>query len=385
MTASPLMKKDFTMFSGPSPDDHPRLTDSYFLRSKAVVEAHGDITVTYAIFMRRPVLSAPTLALRWLEGMIAHRGAKIDIDLRHPEGSWVGAGQAICYITGALAHLVDLETVFLQRIGAASVAAYNAQAMCESLPKVEFLAMDARHCAGTDMAELMAYGASVGSKIAAKSHGALGFIGSSTDHTAPFFGGARGRGTMPHALVGYAGSTVEAARLYRKTFPDEKLTVLIDYFGAEISDGLAVAEEFADMAAAGQLSMRLDTHGGRYCEGLDVQESYAVLDRHKPQAIRAYRTDNELKHLIGTGVSAAATWHLREQLDKHGFEDVKIVCSSGFGPEKCRVFALADAPVNLIGTGSYLPDKWSETYATADIVAYGDVGRVKKGREFLIP
>ena len=42
---------------------------------------------------------------------------------------------------------------------------------------------------------------------------------------------------MPHALVGYAGSTVEAARLYRKTFPDEKLTVLIDYFGAEISDG----------------------------------------------------------------------------------------------------------------------------------------------------
>ena len=47
--------------------------------------------------------------------------------------------------------------------------------------------------------------------------------------------------------------------------------------------------------------MRIDTHGGRYCEGLDVQESYAVLDRHKPQAIRAYRTDHELKHLIGTG------------------------------------------------------------------------------------
>ena len=67
------------------------------------------------------------------------------------------------------------------------------------------------------------------------------------------------------------------------------------------------------------------------------------------------------------------------------FEAVRIVCSSGFGPEKCRVFALADAPADLIGTGSFLPDKWSETYATADIVAYGGVGRVKKGREFLIP
>ena len=82
------------------------------------MKRHGDIEVTYAIFMRRPVLSAPTLALRWLEDMMAHRGAKIDIDLRHPEGSWVGAGQAICYITGSLANLVDLETIFLQRIGA---------------------------------------------------------------------------------------------------------------------------------------------------------------------------------------------------------------------------------------------------------------------------
>jgi nicotinate phosphoribosyltransferase len=190
---------------------------------------------------------------------------------------------------------------------------------------------------------------------------------------------------MPHALIGYAGSTLEAARLYRKTFPDQPLTVLVDYFGCEISDGLAVAEEFSDMAAAGELSLRLDTHGGRYCEGLDVQESYAVLDRNKPESIRAYRTDNDLKNLIGTGVSAAATWHMREQLDKHGFKDVKIVCSSGFGPEKCRVFALAEAPVNLIGSGSFLPNKWAETYATADIIAYGDISRVKKGREFLIP
>ncbi len=372
-------------FPGPLPDQLPRLADSYFLRSKAVVEQHGDVTVTYAIFMRRPVLSAPNMAISWLEAMMAHRQQQVKIDIRHPEGSWVGAGQPICYITGSLASLVDLETVFLQRIGAASVAAYNAHAMCSTLPNVAFLAMDARHCAGTDMAELMAYGASVGSKVAQQKDHAVGFIGSSTDHTAPFFGATRGRGTMPHALIGYAGSTLEAAQLYRQTFPNEPLTVLVDYFGCEITDSLAVADAFRDMAAAGQLSLRLDTHGGRYCEGLDVQESYAVLDRNKPESIRAYRTDGELKNLIGTGVSAAATWHLREQLDQHGFDQVKIVCSSGFGPEKCRVFALADAPVNLIGSGSYLPNKWAETYATADIIAYDGVSRVKKGREFLIP
>ena len=379
---SKIVQPDMT---GPSPDDQPSLTDSYFLRTKAVVERNGNAQVTYAIFMRRPVLSAPKLALTWLEKMLEHRGAQYQIELSHPEGSWVGAGEPILYITGALSDLVDLETIFLQRIGAASVAAYNAHAMCSALPNVGFLAMDARHCAGTDMAELMAYGASVGSMAAKTNAGAVGFVGCATDHTAPYFGTEKGRGTMPHALIGYAGSTVKAAQIYDETFPDEPLTVLVDYFGEEITDGLAVARAFPERAKAGTLSLRIDTHGGRYMEGLDVQQSYAVLERNAADAIRGYRTDQELKHLIGTGVSAAAAWYLRERLDEEGFNNVKIVCSSGFGPEKCRVFALAQTPVNVIGTGSYLPDKWSETYATADIISYDGISRVKTGREFLIP
>jgi nicotinate phosphoribosyltransferase len=372
-------------FPGPQSEDQPRLTDSYFLRTKAVVRRKGESMVTYAVFMRRPVLSAPRLAVDWLQGMLAQRGVEYSLDLKHPEGSWVGAGDPILFITGPLTAIVDLETIFLQRIGAASVAAYNAHAMCAALPDVSFLAMDARHCAGSDMAEMMAYGASVGSSVAKKKDGAVGFIGCATDHTAHFFNTDKGRGTMPHALIGYAGSTLEAARIYDETFPDEPLTVLVDYFGHEITDGLEVARAFPGKASNGTLALRLDTHGGRYAEGLDVQQSYAVLERNSPASIRGYRSDAELKHLIGTGVSAAATWHLREQLDAAGFPNVKIVCSSGFDPEKCRVFSLAQTPVDLIGTGSYLPEKWSETYATADIISYDGVYRVKTGREFLIP
>jgi nicotinate phosphoribosyltransferase len=37
-----------------------------------------------------------------------------------------------------------------------------------------------------------------------------------------------------------------------------------------------------------------------------------------------------------------------------------------------------------VGTGSFIPNTWSETYATADIVAYDGVPRVKLGREFLL-
>ena len=117
--------------------------------------------------------------------------------------------------------------------------------------------------------------------------------------------------------------------------------------------------------------------------GAGSPSSYAVLERNVPEAIRGYRSEGELKHLMGTGVSAAAVWHMREQLNQAGFKQVKIVGSSGFSPDKCRVFSLAKIPVDMIGTGSYLPEKWSETYATADIIEYDGQKRVKIGREFL--
>jgi nicotinate phosphoribosyltransferase len=44
----------------------------------------------------------------------------------------------------------------------------------------------------------------------------------------------------------------------------------------------------------------------------------------------------------------------------------------------------AHAPIDLVGTGSYIPDSWSETYATADIVEYDGRPQVKIGREFLL-
>ena len=189
---------------------------------------------------------------------------------------------------------------------------------------------------------------------------------------------------MPHALIGYAGSTLRAAEMFHATHPNTALVVLVDYFGTEVDDTLAVCRHFAEIAGAGDLSIRLDTHGGRFVQGLDMAASYAVLERNAPNSIRGYRSDAELRHLIGTGVSAAAVWHMRETLNAAGFDKVRIICSSGFSPEKCRVFALADAPVDIVGTGSYLPNKWSETYATADIIAYAGVGRVKVGREFLL-
>jgi nicotinate phosphoribosyltransferase len=361
-----------------------RYTDAYFLRTKEIVGRFGDCRATYALFMRRPVVCTPRLVVDFLDAVARERGTDFQIELLYQEGDWVGAGEAMIYITGSLYHLVDLETLYLQKLGPACVAAYNAYAMCVDLPKTAFLAMDARHCAGAEMAEMMAYAASVGSAAAKRESGAIGFIGNATEATAHFFGNAKGLGTMPHALIGYAGSTVRAAEMFREAFPGEALTVLVDYFGREVTDALAAARRFPELAAEGKLSVRIDTHGGRYVEELDTASSYALLERHAPKSIRGYRTEAELRHLIGTGVSAAAVWHLRQRLDEAGFPAVKIVGTSGFTPAKCRVMALAQAPIDVVGTGSYLPDRWTETYATADIVAYDGKPLVKTGREFLL-
>ncbi len=358
-------------------------TDVYFNRTREVVRRFGDKRVTYALFLRRPVIAAPRLMLDWLGLVAIARGITFDVDVVHPEGSWTGAGEPIVYIGGSFVDLANLETILLQKLGPACVAAHNAYQMALALPKVGFLAMEARHCAGAEMQEMMAYAASVGSD-AAKREGAIGFVGNANDGTAHWFGAGAGRGTMPHALIGYAGSTVRAAEMFHSTFPDEGLTVLVDYFGREISDGLAVCRHFPDLAAAGNLAVRLDTHGGRFLEGLDPAESYAVLERRAPGAIRRYRSETELRYLVGTGVSAAAIWRMREALDEAGFPKVRIVASSGFSVDKCRVMADTRAPIDVVGTGSFLPDLWSETYATADIVEYDGTPMVKVGREFLL-
>ena len=370
--------------SGDGEDSVDRLTDQYFKKTKRIVERFGDRQVTYAVFMRLPVCFAPRLMTDWLESTAADRGADLTIELMYGEGQWVGAGEPLLDITGAMTDLVDLETLYLPLLGPACVAAYNAFEMCAAMPNTGFMAMDARHCAGAAMADMMAYGASVGANAARAAKGAIGFIGNATDQTAHHFGKDHGMGTMPHALIGYAESTLRADEMFHETFPAEPLTVLVDYYGREITDSLAVCERFGDLAAEGRLSVRIDTHGGRFVEGLDTAASYAVLERHVPRGLRRYRTDIALNWLVGTGVTAAAVYHLRQQLDDHGYRAVKIVASSGFSVAKCKVMGSVNAPIDIVGTGSYLPERWSETYATADIVAYDGKPAVKLGREFLL-
>src|SRR4051794_28871699 len=83
----------------------PARTDAYFNRTRAIVERFADCQVAYAVFLRRPVVSAPRLMVDWLRAVARARGTEFDIEVMHPEGTWVGAGDPILYISGSFARL----------------------------------------------------------------------------------------------------------------------------------------------------------------------------------------------------------------------------------------------------------------------------------------
>jgi len=280
--------------------------------------------------------------------------------------------------------------------------------MCRAMPGAAFMDMHARHGSGAEMNILAAYGAAVGGAAARKADPAVkGFVGSSQDLTAPFFGAKAGMGTMPHALVGYAdGDVLKAMQLFVATIPEVKnVTALVDYTGEEVSDSIRCARWFYDEAKlqdeGKSFGVRLDTHGGRFAQGLDYEKSVDTVGQwlgvHGEYNIveqvlggRAFQLDpNNIlvdkvrRILFGKGVSAASIIHVRRALDRAGYTKATIVASSGFDPQKCQIMGAARAPVDMVGTGSFLPATLTETYATADIISYDGVRRVKVGREFL--
>lgn len=382
----------------------PQRTDKYFDKTRGVISKFGDVQVTYGIFLRRECIVAVRKALLFLEDYCP----TAKVTLPYAEGTLVPSETKIMIVEGSFKELVIMETQLLQHIGFSCISAYNAYKMCMAMKEAPFMDMHARHGCGEDMNHLCAYGASVGSRMA-KLQGAKGFIGSSQDITAPYYGQTKGMGTMPHALIGYCGSTTTAMRMYMDTYPEEKnIAVLVDYYGREISDSLACASEFSsagkhELNTEGKtLLIRLDTHGGRFAEDLNYERSVEVVcnwlhAKDEYDAVKrvmgeeAYDMDSlnitkdkVRKLLFGTGVSVANVVNLRTILDAHGYKKVKIIGSSGFNMFKCKIFGTARAPLDMIGTGSFLPESLSETYATADIYKYDDNTSVKVGREWLI-
>ena len=120
---------------------------------------------------------------------------------------------------------------------------------------------------------------------------------------------------------------MKAAQAYRQYFPDKPLTVLVDYFGKEVSDSLEVARHFSDLsgglsgdvAETEALTVRLDTPGSRFVEGLDPGRSYAVLERHAPAALRRYLSEEQQRFFGGSGCVGGGDLASTDDTGRSGF------------------------------------------------------------------
>lgn len=409
-------------------------TDKYFAKSRKIIEHFGERNVEYGVFQRRDIVVATQPAV----DLIKEYCPEAEVIQHFEEGTVIPPRTKVLTVKGPFSKLVELETLWLQRLGFAQTCAYNAYRMSLTLPNIPFLDMHGRHATGDDMVKAAAYGAAVGSRTA-RLQGAKGFIGTSNDLTAEYYPIKQGLGTMPHAIIGYAGikleeewetniknsnhhsqlfssakeyvkanGTLKATEMYVEANPnDRNIISLVDYFGQEVTDSITCAKWFFDTMGLNEegysFGVRLDTNGERFLEGLDWEKSVEIVSKwlgvYPADEYAAVRrivgnevfdaasdsyVDNVRKILFGKGVSAANIIHMRKSLNKAGYPRTQIVASSGFDLFKCQIMAKANAPIDMIGTGSFLPKSLSETYGTADIFRYDGRDSVKVGREWLI-
>src|SRR5918995_1169004 len=144
-------------------------------------------------------------------------------------------------------------------------------------------------------------------------------------------------GTTPHALVLILGSTAEAARAFDEVIePEVPRTIIIDTFDDEKFGALLAARAIPDSISA----IRMDTPGNRRGDFLDLMRE------------------------------------VRWELDRHGFEHVKIFASGGIDVD----YILHLNPVcDAYGVGGAIADAPMIDYSL-DIVEVNGEDRSKRGK-----
>jgi len=258
------------------------------------------------------------------------------------EGDAIEPYETVMTIEGDYALFAHLETVYLGCMARRSLVMRNVREVVDAAGGKQILFFPARHDHW-----LVQTGDGWAAHVA-------GAIGVSTDAQASWWGG-RGVGTVPHSLIAaYDGNTVEAAKAWARNYAhDMNVTVLVDFENDSVRTALEVADALGDEL----WGVRLDT-------------SERLVDRSLWE---------EMGDFAPTGVNHVLVRKVRDALDAAGHENVKIVVSGGFNPERIREFERMQVPVDAYGVGSSLLR--GENDFTADIVLVDGRPCAKVGRE----
>lgn len=335
-----------------------KYTDKYFLRSNEILKKENmNPWVNMQVFVRKGpgkvagINEATNLILENsnLEKIGGRIYSKNEFDFYQPK-------ETIMNIIAPIQEIMELETVYLGVLTAGTTRLNDKYDL--DFNKIGKQMNDVVNLVGNR--DVLYFGArhwhySYDSALANLAF-ENGVTSVATDNGAEF-SGMKGVGTIPHALeniFGYYNGLENAVLESTKAF-DKNINInvpriaLVDYSNFEITDSLRVARELGDKL----FGVRMDTCGENISEGGKLGNK---------------------KYWEGKGVTVEGVYALRKKLNEAGYENVKIILSSGFSnPEKIRAFNEAEKYYGIrlydsIGAG-FLDEP--RTF-TADIIAVGE-------------
>src|SRR5215213_6024470 len=256
---------------------------------------------------------------------VAHLLEGTDVEARGvPEGTICRPNEPVLTLSGPYAAFAEHETAilgFLCQASGVATGAARCRLAAEERPVISFGARR-MHPAITPMIERSAY---------------LGGCDGVAVELAARRLGIPASGTLPHALVLILGSTAEAAKAFDEIIdPEVPRTILVDTFDDEKFGALIAARAIPDSIFA----VRLDTPGNRRGDFRDLMSE------------------------------------VRWELDRNGFEHVRIFASGGIDVE----YILHLNPVcDAYGVGGAIADAPMIDYSL-DIVEVDGEDRSKRGK-----
>lgn len=316
---------------------------NYFIKAqKIVAENAPGHTVTMQWFQRRDdsMLCGVDEAIALVHTFAKHP-EDLKIEALH-DGDIIQAMEPVLKITGKYENFGFLESVIDGILARRTSVATNVHEVLKVANGVPVFSMADRQ---DD------YHTQVGDGYATY---VAGIKKVSTDAQGAWWGG-RGMGTMPHALIQVCGGDVcKASDIYLKSFPNEKITALIDYHNHVVRDSLILARYLGTKLNA----VRIDT-------------SKSLIDH--------YFDDKDTSGFDAYGVCKELVFALREALDKNGFNFVKIIVSSSFTAEKIKEWSHLNVPIDMYGVGTSFVNNMTCGF-TGDLVVLDGKPEAKEGR-----
>lgn len=327
----------------------PKLKDgfysaNYFLKSNKIVkENEPNHIVTMQWFQRRDdtMLCGVDEAIALIHTFAIHP-EELEIEALN-DGDIINYGEPVLKVTGKYENFGFLESVVDGILARRSSVTTNVYNVMKEIGDTPIFSMADRQ---DD------YHTQIGDGYATY---VAGIKKVSTDAQGLWWGG-KGMGTMPHALIQICGGDVlKAADIYLKSFPNEKVTALIDYHNNVVRDSLLLARHLKEKLNA----VRVDT-------------SKSLIDH--------YFDDKDTSGFDPHGVCKELIFALRKALDDEGFTYVKIVVSSSFTAEKIKEWKALNVPVDMYGVGTYFVNNTTCGF-TGDLVMLDGNKQAKEGRE----